>query len=232
MPINVIYSAGNRFSPVTVTGRRIFDLSVNARMPKGSMSHFFVTGTQDNILANLPKEAVQVLPPEQAHITVINPIFRMEPDKGSLPSEAESEELFSLFRRAMTGDAVRSLISNGIGPVLFDRVVFRERDVKLYGQSDGLKTLREGLEGILRDADSRFDFAEGMPETHTTLVRFGDGMSKGTYKQLRALIERAVIGMDEPVNFHITPETLVGVMFPGLFLPWEREFSLLPGADS
>ncbi|MFA5105017.1 MAG: hypothetical protein WC527_07585 [Candidatus Margulisiibacteriota bacterium] len=225
MSLSVRYTAGNKFSPVTVTGKRIFDLSVNARMLPGSTPHFFVTGTQSNIAEAFPSSSVQVLPAEQVHITVINPIFRMDPDKGPIPSDAEAEDLFGLFERAMMGQEAQAIISQAVD-VKFDTFMFRERDVKLCGTSDGLDAMREGLAGVLRAVDRRFDFAEGMPGIFTTIARFGTGMSKTDYKSLRAIIERSASEIDEPINFHITPQNLAGVLFTGLFTPWVREFSL------
>lgn len=225
MGLNVRYNAGNNFSPMIGTGKRIFSLSVNARLLRGSTPHFFVTGTQSAIAGAFSDATVQVAPMDQAHVTVINPMFKMEPDRGTVPSDEESRELFGIFQSAMTGPKTRSLISQTVH-VRFDRFVVNEDDVKLCGSSDDLQGMREGLSDILKEADGRFDLAEWMREPHTTIARFGPGISKADYRSLRGMIEKCALDMDDTVNFHINPENLVGVMFTGLFMPWVREFPL------
>lgn len=225
MGLSVRYNVGNRFSPMTGTGKRILSLAVNARLLRGSTPHFFVTGTQSLIAASLPDTAVEVAPAEQAHVTVINPVFKMEPDRGPIPSDEEARELFGLFQRTMASPQVQSFISQTVH-VQFDRFVFRENDVKLCGISEDLQAMRDGLADILKEADGRFDLAGWMREPHTTIARFGPGISKADYRSLRGMIEKCALDMDDTVNFHINPENLVGVMFTGLFMPWVREFSL------
>jgi hypothetical protein len=220
------HSGEPRFTSINYFGKPIFDLTVAAKIGHNTRPFRCVKEIQDK--AEEAGLAVQVLPLDQAHITVLNPIFRME-GKGIVPQKHEQTELFNEFKNAL---AQFSWSSELLLPLTlnFNEIFVRQRDVKLMAlRSDELDAVQLDLQNKINNLkDRRFDFSEGLPHIDgrffTTILRFKEGFSHQNYdKLMEILYETSFKFRDKPLNMRITLNCIKAVQFNSLFEPWVKE---------
>ncbi len=214
-----------KFAGMDVIGKRIFDLTLAAKVPHDTPAHNFITRIQLEARRYVPN--AHVLPPTQTHITVVNPIYKMD-GKHKIPGAEEQSELFVKFLAALKSPRAQSVFSRPIA-ASFGEVLVRQRDVKLLSSTEisPISAVQAELEAILKEVDPRFDFEEGHPYFHSTILRFGPAFSEGDHAAIMRIIERAVSDFESfPLNMAITPDNLFAVEFDGLFVPWIREAAI------
>lgn len=226
MPLPVrFHTASPKFAGVSYIGNRIFDLSIVAKIPAKSPVHSLITSIQE--AAQTAGLAVYILPANQTHITILNPVFKMEP-RDVLPEESEQLDLFEKFVKALkTGPAQRILQKRQT--VNFTEILFRQRDLKLWADDNPeLVNAQSALEAILEDTDGHFDFAEGLPASHNTILRFTQEFDEANYAALQGIVEKIAGRPARPLILETSLNNLLAVRFPGLFTPWQEEADLVP----
>lgn len=229
MPLEVKMHGGSpKFSGTNVIGQRIFDLTLAARVPVGTAVHTLTSNIQNEARALVPR--AHVLPLAQVHVTVVNPVFLMEGQQ-VLPAADKQSKLFAKFVEVLNSAVVRQVLGVPL-QVSFREILVRQRDIKLMADQNAanpLSSLQLNLAEILRQADTRFDFAEGHPSCHTTLLRFGPDLTEADHSIVLDIIRKAAANSEpHALSMTLRPEDYVAVRFDGLFMPWAEEASVLP----
>ena len=237
MPLSITRNA--EFAGVNVIGKRIFDLSLVATMPQSSRLHTFVKEVADRARPL----GYHVLPAEQMHVTVINPLFMMEKESGGFTdvqrvmfeTPEEQRMLFAGFNSVVMKMADEGLFDNELTLSASD-VLFRPRDLKVLMPANAQwKAMLGSLEERLKSNSPWFDFLEGPPllqrngtdYVHATVLRFPMDIDAAKHEALLGIVEDEAGKVCEDLMFKVSRQNLLIVMFTGLFEPWVREASLI-----
>lgn len=228
--IRIEYQKPGVFQPVTIFGKRIFDLSLVAALPSQSPITNLVRDLQEKAkMNNIPMQAPTS---GQMHATLINPVFIM--DKSDIPTDSAQMGAFHRFVKIMQENQhIQRPLKTGftLTPTAF---LVRERDIKLalaFSNSsfESIETMQAFLKQCLTDESTFFRFQEGSPTLHTTVFRFAEGFNGVHYRRLHnLLIDASLACAEHELATKVDINHILAVHFTGLFSPWINEASIIP----
>jgi hypothetical protein len=212
------------FTWVKNLGAPALDISLVARIPKRSAPYELISLIHDEVRTHV--KTAHILPIEQTHLTIINPVLMTETEK--MPDVETRRTLLKDFAKQIRDSQMPTMFSQPL-TIAFSSVLFRDYDVKLVvdEQTQWPEAMHKQLIDRTLKISPFFTRSELRLPLQSTIIRFGPGLSEADHEKIIDIVGHNTRSCRTPLFAELSWNDILAVRFPGVFLPWVEEEPIL-----